>query len=138
MLWPTPLPERSRQGTFFFSGVLGGILSGMFAFAGPPLIYQYYRQPLPLATVRNCLILLFAVSSLIRVVFIASQGGVSTEMLLVSLLALPVVALATVAGRRLPPPLSDRTMRRIAFVMLTVIGATLAVPAVSSLVTGAP
>jgi hypothetical protein len=48
-------------------------------------------------------------------------------MVVLGLVALPVLALATIAGRRYPPPISEITMRRIAFVMLAAIGALLMV-----------
>lgn len=133
MMWPDPRPDPSGNRGFFVSGALGGLLSGMFAIAGPPLIYQFYRQPLPLVAIRKSLILLFSVASLSRLLFIGAQGGVNAEMVLLSLAAMPVVAVATLAGRRYPPPFSETTMRRVAFVMLSVIGGSLVVSAIPSL-----
>jgi uncharacterized membrane protein YfcA len=125
MMWPTPRAVRSSDGSFVLSGVLGGVFGGLFGVAGPPLIYQFYRQPLPLVVIRKTLIMLFAITSLSRLLIIGAQGRVTVELLVTGFVALPVVALATMVGRRFPPPFSDTTMRRIVFVLLTAIGASL-------------
>ena len=48
-------------------------------------------------------------------------------------LALPVGVLATMAGKRYPPPIAQRGMRRIAFAVLTLIGLSLMAAAVPQL-----
>lgn len=58
-LRPTPLDVRSDNRSFFMSGVFGGLLSGLFGVSGPPLIFQFYRQPLTLVQIRCALIVLF-------------------------------------------------------------------------------
>lgn len=124
-----PLSNRS----FFLSGLFSGIFSGMFGISGPPLVYQFYRQKMDLATIRYSLIFLFSVTAGIRTLFVACQGGLSTEVLALSLSALPVVALATLVGKRYPPPLRFQTMRGIACLVLIVIGLSLMVPAAQKL-----
>jgi uncharacterized membrane protein YfcA len=76
MMWPAPRSDRSGSASIFPSGVLGGILSGMYAIGGPPLINQFDRQPLQLLVIRNSLIVIFAVASLSRLLFVWAQGGV--------------------------------------------------------------
>lgn len=125
MMWPTPRAVRSTDGSFALSGVLGGIFGGLFGVAGPPLIYLFYRQPLPLVVIRKTLIMIFAITSLSRLAFIGAQGKVTVGLLVTGSVALPVVALATMVGRRFPPPFSDTVMRRIVFLLLTVIGVSL-------------
>ncbi|MEO6354775.1 MAG: sulfite exporter TauE/SafE family protein [Burkholderiaceae bacterium] len=127
-----PLSDRS----FFCSGLFSGIFSGMFGISGPPLVYQFYRQKMDLATIRYSLIFLFSVTAGIRTLFVASQGGLNMEILILSFSALPVVALATLAGKRYPPPLRYPTMRIISCAALTVIGLSLIVPAAQKLLHG--
>ena len=108
--------------SFFASGVLSGLCGGLFGIAGPPVIYQCYRQPMPLVAIRNMLILLFAVTSGMRTLFVALRGQLDAEILILTAWAIPAVALATYIGRRWPPSLPPLVMRRIAFATLMLIG----------------
>jgi uncharacterized membrane protein YfcA len=132
-LRPEPLAQRSGDGSFFLSGVFGGLLSGLFGVSGPPLIFQFYRQPMTMVQIRCVLILVFTVTSTTRTLFTAYQGQLTGDIWLQSALALPVVALATVAGRRYPPPLSPNTLRRVAFLVLIGIGTYLFLSALPGL-----
>src|SRR5438128_1022291 len=38
-----PRTHVGHHGSFFLSGIFGGLFAGMFALAGPPLVYQFYR-----------------------------------------------------------------------------------------------
>ncbi|AXK37945.1 sulfite exporter TauE/SafE family protein [Crenobacter cavernae] len=133
-LRPAPLKERSGDGSFFVSGVFGGLLSGMFGVSGPPLIFQFYRQPMTLVEIRCVLILVFTVTSSTRTLFTAYQGQLTADIWMQSALAVPVVALATIAARRYPPPLSATTTRRVAFIVLMLIGCHLMFPALLQLI----
>jgi uncharacterized membrane protein YfcA len=132
-LRPTPLPRRSDDRSFFVSGVFGGLLSGMFGVSGPPLIFQFYRQPLQLVQIRCALIMLFSITSFTRVLFSAYEGQLDAALWLQAAFAVPVVMLMTVAARHFPPPLSATTMRRVAFGVLMGIGAALMVCALRGL-----
>jgi uncharacterized membrane protein YfcA len=131
---PTPLKQLSRPASFFSFGILGGVIGGMFGIPGPPLIFQFYRQPMSLPQIRSYLILLFAVMSGTRTLFVGWQGQLSSGVLIMSALFIPVAAIATMAGRRYPPPFSQETMRRIAFVMLVLMGIGLIIPAALNIV----
>jgi uncharacterized membrane protein YfcA len=133
MLKVTPGEQPLSNGSFFFSGFFSGLFSGMFGIAGPPLVYQFYRQKMDLASIRYSLIFLFSVTASIRTLFVASQGELSPEIVALSLSALPVVGLATLAGKRYPPPLRYRTMQCIAFAVLIGIGLSLMVSAAQKL-----
>ncbi|WP_028213985.1 sulfite exporter TauE/SafE family protein [Paraburkholderia mimosarum] len=132
-LRPVPLAQRSGDRSFFVSGVFGGLLSGMFGVSGPPLIFQFYRQPLELIEIRCALILLFTVTSLARVLFSAWEGELPVSICVEAALAAPVAMLMTLAARHYPPPVSSVTMRRLAFGVLVIIGASLVLCAVKEL-----
>ncbi|WP_069267248.1 sulfite exporter TauE/SafE family protein [Paraburkholderia nodosa] len=132
-LRPVPLAQRSGNRSFFVSGVFGGLLSGMFGVSGPPLIFQFYRQPLKLIEIRCALILLFTVTSLVRVMFSAWEGELPASICIEAALAAPVVMLMTLAARHYPPPLSSLAMRRLAFGVLMIIGASLVLCAMKEL-----
>lgn len=126
-LRPAPLAIRSSDRSFFASGVLSGLSAGLFGVAGPPLIFHFYRQPLEAPALRNTLLLLFAITSGTRALFLAMQGRFDAEIWALTALTIPVVALTTLVGRRYPPGLPPRVMRRIVFAVLILIGGYLVV-----------
>nr|WP_298414613.1 sulfite exporter TauE/SafE family protein [uncultured Halomonas sp.] len=120
LLQPSRQMSLSSSTSFFVSGVLSGLCGGLFATPGPPLIYQCYRQPLPLIGISSMLILFFSLTSLVRTLFISFQGQLDTEILVLAAWSIPVIAVTTYIGRRFPPALSAQVMQRVA--MLTLIG----------------
>lgn len=106
----------------FIAGALGGFFGGLFSTAGPPLVYHLYRQPFGIDVIRTSLLAIFGFTTLLRNGYVALTGDFSEEMLKTSLLAIPVVYIATVLGQRFPPPLGERGMRRFAFGLLAVLG----------------
>lgn len=132
-LRPVQLDERSSDFSFAASGFFSGLSGGLFGVAGPPLIFQFYRQPMDPVTVRNMLLLLFSVTSATRSLYLGVQGRLDAEIWTLVGFAVPVVALATFVGRRYPPPLPARTMRRIVFTVLILIGAYLVMSALPAI-----
>ncbi len=124
-LRPSQLPERSSDRAFLFSGLLSGLSGGLFGLAGPPVIFLFYRQPMAAQAIRSMLLLVFASTSLTRSVFVATQGGLTGEVWVLTaaaaLLAVPIAFFA----KRYPPPLSPIAMSRVAFSVLVLIGVSL-------------
>ncbi|MBV1840993.1 MULTISPECIES: sulfite exporter TauE/SafE family protein [Photobacterium] len=129
---PEPGQRQSGRSSFVVSGFGSGLAGGLFGMAGPPLIYQFYRQPFDIKTIRNLLLISFAFTSSIRSVFIAVQGKLDTEILILAGIAIPVVTLSTYLARQFPPPLSAEAMRRMVFGILMLIGLYLLIIAFSS------
>ncbi|HAY10880.1 MAG TPA: hypothetical protein DCY18_13260, partial [Thauera sp.] len=77
------------------------------------------------ATVRNMLLLTFAFTAGTRTIFAGTQGTFTPAVWALIGFTVPLVALATIAGRRYPPPFAQVTMRRIAFGVLILIGSGL-------------
>ncbi|CAH1044415.1 sulfite exporter TauE/SafE family protein [Halomonas sp. TD01] len=127
MLVVHPLPRKTRasRASFLFFGGLSGFMGGMFSTSGPPLVFHFYRQPLSLAVIRDCLLLIFAINSLQRLVIVGIQGRLDASILLLAIVAIPVVVLFTWLGRRYPPPLTEANLRRVAFLMLFASGLSL-------------
>ncbi|HSV81396.1 MAG TPA: TSUP family transporter [Ramlibacter sp.] len=119
---PKPRTARSGTGSFVVAGALGGVLGGMFSVPGPPVIYHFYVQPLALEQVRLTLLGIFGAVALVRLVLLATYGAVGSDALYLGLLSLPVVALTTAIFIRFPPRLSETTIRRAAFVLLSGMG----------------
>lgn len=122
---PRPLAQRSPTRSFVLSGLAGGLMGGLFGMAGPPLILHFYRQPLEVARIRSALLAVFMAMSLWRTLTSAAQGGIDTAVMLQTLAALPVAALATHAARRFPPRLSPAALRRVAYAVLLALGSGL-------------
>lgn len=129
---PRQLKATSSLLSFFFTGFSSGLFGGLFGMAGPPVIFHFYRQPMTLAVVRTMLLLIFALTSSTRTLFVMAQGQMDSSTFLVSILAVPLVALVTIIGRKFPPPLPPESMRRLAYIALVLIGLGLLISATFS------
>ena len=114
-------------------GVAGGLMGGLFATPGPPLIWQLYRLPVGLATIRVILGAIFFVTLVLRLALVAADTGISREVLLGAAGAAPAVMLGTWIARRFPPPVSPMTLRRIALALLFLSGLALVRPGLAQL-----
>jgi uncharacterized membrane protein YfcA len=126
LLQPNRQTALSSRRSFTLYGGLSGLLGGLFGIAGPPLIYHCYRQPIEQFRIRNMLMMLFAVTSAVRILFVALLGQMNTGILVLTAWSIPVVILATYLGRRWPPPLSAKLMRYGVVAVLVMLGGRLA------------
>ncbi|WP_206022584.1 TSUP family transporter [Billgrantia bachuensis] len=134
-LRPRPRLQESPSWSYAVSGVLTGLCGGLFGVPGPPAIYHCYRQPLPLETIRLLLILCFAITSGMRTLFVATQGGLTADVWELAIWAIPVVGAATWLGRRYPPACSAEKMRRVAMLALIALGMFILIKGLLSLAT---
>jgi hypothetical protein len=134
---PSPLARQSGGPAFLFFGALGGLMGGLFSTAGPPLVFQFYRQPLPHRVVRETLVAIFALNSVFRLGLVAANGDWRHHALSWALAGLPAVLVSTYLARRWPPALSARTLRFAAFVLLLLSGVSLIAPVILGLVPAA-
>jgi uncharacterized membrane protein YfcA len=128
---PEPSSGRSGSLSFLFFGAIAGIMGGMFSTAGPPLVYHFYRQPMPLIQVRETLVTIFALNAVFRIGLVGATGNFPPLSAWSGLLAIPIVMAATHAARRWPPPLSPATLRRIVLVLLFLSGVSLSAPSIA-------
>ena len=124
-----PLPRRSSNASFHFFGLLSGLLGGLFSASGPPLVYQFYRQPIGLDTLRDTLIAALATSSLLRLAVVLPTGQFSGQALLLSAVALPLTTGITWWVQRHPPRWSRPAVLKLVCALLLVTGAGLVGPA---------
>lgn len=110
------LEYQSHGIVFIIFGAFGGIMGGLFSTAGPPLVFQFYRQPLPHRVIRETLVAIFSLNSLFRLGLVAANGDWHNHALLWTLAGLPAVLVSTYLARRWPPALSARNMRLVVFV----------------------
>ncbi|MEP4559006.1 sulfite exporter TauE/SafE family protein [Cobetia amphilecti] len=121
---PGPRATTSPRWHFHTAGVLSGLMGGLFAANGPPLVVVLYRQPMTLIAIRCTLFGVFIVTGIVRMgLSIAAPGRIGDtlpQLLLVGLSGALVVILFTELARRFPPPLSDNRLRQVAYAILLV------------------
>ena len=122
---PQPRSAASSSRSFVLAGGIGGILGGLFSVPGPPIIYHFYVQPLALDRIRLTLLGIFGTVSLVRLAILLSDGGIDSNSVWLGMLALPVVIITTALFIRFPPRLSDTTIRRAAFLLLSAMGCSI-------------
>lgn len=122
---PARYPREGRRPGFMLFGLIGGLMGGAFSVPGPPIVYHIYRQPIPIINIKATLLLIFSIAHLMRLIMFVSTSEPDTEVLKISLLSFPAVLIGTLIGKHLPPALSDKTLRRCAFVLLSGMGMTM-------------
>lgn len=130
LLHVRPLPRQSSRASFHAFGFLSGVLGGLFAASGPPLVYQYYRQPFSLDTLRDTLVATIAFGALLRLVMVLLSGQFGLRSLWMCLAALPLAMGITWWMRRHPPAWPRATVLKIVCGLLALTGLGLVGPAV--------
>lgn len=120
-----PRATVSGPGAFRFIGALSGLLGGLFSSAGPPLVFHMYRQPMTRELVRQCLILMFAINQILRLVLVLGSGQVSWRSAWLSIAAVPAVYAVTWLQHRYPPAISAALSRRLVCGLLIFAGGSL-------------
>ncbi|MFC6671052.1 TSUP family transporter [Marinobacterium aestuariivivens] len=115
--------ERPSSGpAFAASGVLAGLMGGLFSTFGPPVTFMMYRQPDSMLAVRATLLCLFSVTAVLRLSAVLWTEPLDSRVVSLFLLGAPAVMLAAIAARHFPPPLSNDALRRFAFGLLLLSG----------------
>ena len=125
VLRPRRLKTTSSATAHFTIGCIGGFLSGLFGAGGPPMVLHLYRQPLPFAVVRTTLLAFLGAMTLIRLIMETAAGNITIAMTAVGLICVPVSIVAALVARRYRKHIGDESMRRLAFVLLCVLGVAL-------------
>jgi uncharacterized membrane protein YfcA len=128
-----PLPQRSSNASFQGFGFLSGVLGGLFSASGPPLVYQFYRQPLDLRTLRDTLMASLAFGGVIRVVMVVASGQFSLRSLGLCTIAVPTAGALTWWIKRHPPGWDRAVVLKIVCVLLTITGIGLVAPTIAPL-----
>ena len=119
---PHPYDHESPTSHTILAGIAAGLLGGMFSTGAPPLVFHLYRQPVSIMVIRSTLLAIFAIAIAIRLGMIIRYDHITSDVVSVTLLSLPVIVGATWVGKHHPPPLRDIAMRRAAFAILTLLG----------------
>lgn len=133
---PEPWAERSPAAAFAVAGASGGVMGGLFATSGPPLIWLLYRQPLALDAIRVTLVSYFVATQAWRLALTMADQSIDRLTLVALAGALPAIALGTWVARRFPPPVAPLVIRRGALALLFLSGVALVVTAGLALARG--
>lgn len=132
---PKKEQKEATKSSFVFYGAFSGIMSGLFSTSGPPLVYHFYRQPLPLVAIRETLVAIFSLNAVIRLLVVVGDGTFPDRRYWPAFLAIVTVSLGTQLARRLPLPLSPRVLKLIVFLLLCASGVSLALPPIIAMAT---
>lgn len=127
MLKPAPWSRRSGPLATGAIGCAGGLLGGLYSTAGPPFAYFMYRQPVDIIVIRATLLAIFAVATSGRTIVAGLTGHLTPQVLLITTIAIPLVIVATMITSRFTRYVPDVMVRRLAFVLLILIGGVLIV-----------
>ena len=125
LIQPKLRSQPSAKVSWLVAGFSGGLIGGMFSASAPVLGWFIYRQPFPVAVIRNTLLSTFAVTTFSRTIVVAANGELTSLVWQLFVYGLPVVALGTLIGRRFPPNISDAAMRRFAFSLMLTLGVSI-------------
>jgi uncharacterized membrane protein YfcA len=128
--------ERSQPRTFAFYGALSGLMGGLFATSGPPIVYHILRQPFDPLFARRCLVLIFAVNNALRLVLVVASGRLSQQSLLLSAIAMPITIAVSALCVRFPLRVSELSIRMATTLLLGGTGVALAVSATKHILLG--
>lgn len=120
-----PKTEIDTASSFAWTGLLAGLMGGMFSTAGPPLVYKLYRQPLSLPVIRQALLMMFGLGQLVRLATVLITGQFTPTSVVYAVLAIPLLFGVTWANRRHPLKLSSVAVSRVAAGLLLMAGASL-------------
>ncbi len=109
------------------TGLLSGVLSGMFGTGGPPLIFYYKLGGVEKEVFRGNLIAIFLLVTLIRVPSYIVGGLITPTRIWSSLALLPAVLLGMWLGNRIHYEIKELTFQRLVSVLLAVLGVVLLV-----------
>lgn len=131
LLWrkAKPLAKPSPPGSFLAVGLVSGLMGGLFSTAGPPLVYQLYRQPWGGDRIKETLVFFFGVGSLVRLLVVLPTGGFSWHAAGLTAMSVPVVVLVTRLTARGPVPLSPALLKALVCLLLVGSGLTMVVAA---------
>ena len=133
LLRSEPLARRSSRASFGVIGVLSGLLGGLFSASGPPLVWQFYRQPMDIDAVRDTLVAILAAGASLRLAMVVASGQFGRQSLALCAMAVPLAIAITWWMRLHPPAWRRETVLKIVCTLLVVTGAGLVGPALRAL-----
>jgi len=134
LLWLRREPGGHRPAWAFpLSGVAGGLMGGLFAIPGPPIVYVLHRYMPSHREIRATLVAIFATITGVRLGLASVLTAPVGNVLVTAGALVPVTVMATAIAHRWPPPLSAEMLKAITVFLLVLTGIVLAWPALSDM-----
>jgi len=105
-------------------GAASGFLGGISQIAGPPIVTYWMSGPFPVATIRANLITFFLFTSVGSFFAYFFNGLFTPGAIAITLVLIPIYALAIWAGARLNGRASETTFRIVAYVLIAIAALT--------------
>jgi uncharacterized protein len=122
----TGTPARS---TVVLTGALAGVMNGVAALSGPPLVFLYLTRTDSLSVGRATIIAFFFVTDAAALAFAAAGGLVQTDTAVMALLLVPFLLIGVFFGERAFRGTSPEHFRKVVLWLLIATGLTGAVRA---------
>jgi len=113
--------------TSFSAGGAAGVLSGIAAIPGPPVITYWMASDYPAAIVRANLLSFFALEALVSAVILGAAGLLQWPTVIVGIICAPFYFVGLTLGGKLFHRSSDQTYRLVTFALI-LLSAFLALP----------
>ena len=113
-----------------FSGLISGWLGGSLGASAPPVIIYLTTQPWPKEMIKATLVSYFTISGLLIIGLQASQGFITSPVLITYLLALPVLFLGVACGSISFKRINQAQYVLIMNILLSILGVVSLVKAV--------
>ncbi len=107
------------------TGLISGVLTGLFGTGGPPVIIWYHLAAVGKSAFRANLMTIFLLMTFIRVPSYAVNGLVTVPRMWSSVMVMPAVLFGAWLGHRLHLQISEQTFRRLVSLLLTALGVVL-------------
>lgn len=115
-----PAAPQPHSGLALLAGVASGAFSGLAAMPGPPAVVYYLGAGTPPAQTRASLLLFFFVASVIAVPGLWLAGAIDGEVLWLTAISVPPMALGTWAGTAAFARLDHAQYRKIAIAVMAI------------------
>lgn len=135
LLWraSSPLAIASSASYFAITGLVSGVLGGMFSAPGPPIVYAVYRQPWSMERMQESLIFIFGVGSALRLVVMLAVDQFSIQAAIFAMEAVPVALIVTAYCAKRPPPVSQATLKSVVCMFLVLSGVAMVISSLLAL-----
>lgn len=134
LLWLRRDADHPRPAWAFpLSGVAAGLMGGLFAIPGPPVVYALQRYLPSHRQIRATLVAIFGAVTAVRLGMASVLAVPAGHILATTAMLVPVTIATTVLAHRRPPPLSPDMLRRITICLLVLTGVVLVLPALSQM-----
>ena len=120
--------QPSHPAAMGFASLSSGVLGGLFATAGPPIVYHLYRQPMAAALVRQILVVQFLAVALVRAGLVVGTGSLSWRVVGTAAVAVPIVWGVTRWQSKHPLKLPQAVVDWLVCGLLLLAGVSLFVP----------